>query len=221
MTDHASLLALLLLLAPQACSSTPYPSAATGGKPAQPATSGAISAGETAAEPRAGAVASAGSPADRGSSGVSGHAGAAAVSGSGGEHGTAGAAAAWRTANLTNFTSYPDPNSEECIKFNGCMWAGQFAAVDGVQPESWVMANNIVAVHAKDFAQYKLKTLRLQLGPMQIDAKVYDECVDSDCSGCCMANSKQTGFLIDIEKYTMQRFGVGDGVVDWLCLDCP
>jgi hypothetical protein len=27
--------------------------------------------------------------------------------------------------------------------------------------------------------------------------------------------------LIDIEKYTMQRFGSGDGIVDWMCLDCP
>ena len=39
----------------------------------------------------------------------------------------------YRRANLTNFTSYPDPNSEECIRYNGCMWAGQFAFVSGKQ----------------------------------------------------------------------------------------
>jgi hypothetical protein len=127
----------------------------------------------------------------------------------------------WRRASLTNFESYPDPNSEECIKYNGCTWAGQFAALDGKQPESWVRANNIAAVHSRDFAQYKLKTLRLRQGTKQIDVKVYDMCADSDCSGCCTANSKQTGFLIDIEKYTMQRFGSGDGVVEWMCIDCP
>ena len=35
-------------------------------------------------------------------------------------------------------------------------------------------------------------------------------------------NATQNGlnFLIDIEKYTMQRFGTGDGIVDWACLNC-
>jgi len=75
-------------------------------------------------------------------------------------------------------------------------------------------------VHAKDFAKYKLKTLRLKQGSRQIDVKVYDMCSDSDCSGCCTANSKQTGFLIDIESYTAQRFGTSSGIVDWACLDC-
>ncbi len=126
----------------------------------------------------------------------------------------------WRTANLTNYTSYPDPNSEECIAYNGCTWAGQFAALDGVQLESWVAANNIASVHSKDFPQYRLKTLRLRQASREIDVKVYDMCADSDCDGCCTANSSSTGFLIDIESYTMQRFGSGDGIVDWACLDC-
>ena len=33
-------------------------------------------------------------------------------------------------------------------------------------------------------------------------------------------NSRETGFLIDVEKYTMQRFGSGDGIVEWACIDC-
>jgi hypothetical protein len=129
----------------------------------------------------------------------------------------------WKKANLTNFTSYPDPGSDECIVYNGCMWAGQFAFVSGKQPESWVMANNIAAIHEKDTGLYKLKTLRLRQGNKMIDVKVYDMCSDSDCSGCCTQNANQNGlnFLIDIEKYTMQRFGSGDGIVDWMCLDCP
>lgn len=92
--------------------------------------------------------------------------------------------------------------------------------MSGKQPESWVKANNIIAVHSKDSSKYKLKTLRLKQGNKQIDAKVYDKCSDSDCNDCCTKNSKNTGFLIDIEKYTKQRFGSGSGIVDWKCLDC-
>ncbi|MGA9523882.1 MAG: carbohydrate-binding domain-containing protein [Myxococcaceae bacterium] len=126
----------------------------------------------------------------------------------------------WRTANLTWFESYPDPGSEECIAYNGCTWAGQFAGLSGKQPESWVRANNIAAIHSKDFAQYKLKTLRVRQGSKQVDVKVYDMCSDSDCNGCCTANSKQTGFLMDLEINTAQRFGSSSGIVEWTCLDC-
>ena len=126
----------------------------------------------------------------------------------------------WRTADLTNYTSYPDPGSDECVNYNGCLWAGTFAFVDGKQTEDWVRQHNIIAVHSKDAAQYKLKTFRLRQGSRQIDATVYDMCSDSDCDGCCSQNCQQTGFLIDIEKYTMERFGSGEGAVEWTCLDC-
>ena len=82
------------------------------------------------------------------------------------------------------------------------------------------MTHNIVAVHARDANAYKLKTLRLRQDGRMIDVTVYDMCSDSDCSGCCTRNASETGFLIDIEKYTMQRFGRGDGIVEWVCLDC-
>ncbi len=154
----------------------------------------------------------------------SGNAGSGnAGSGGAGAAGTGGAGdggLTYRRANLTNFTSYPDPGSEECVEFNGCMWAGQFAFVEGQQPESWVMSHNIAAVHSRDAGTYQLKTLRLRKDGRQIDVTVYDMCADSDCSGCCTANSRETGFLIDIERYTAERFGVGDGIVEWACLDC-
>lgn len=125
-------------------------------------------------------------------------------------------------ANLTNFESYPDPGSDECVNYNGCTWAGMFAGIEGKQTEQWVKDHNIVAVHSKDFSKYKLKTLRLKQGTKQIDVTVYDMCADSDCSGCCTQNATRNGlnFLIDIEKYSMQRFGSGDGIVDWQCLNC-
>ncbi len=127
----------------------------------------------------------------------------------------------WKKANLTNYESYPDPGSEECLEYNGCTWAGMFAALDGKQSEEWVKANNIIAIHSKDFKMYKLKTLRLKKGTKTIDAKVYDMCSDSDCNNCCTKNAKETGFLIDIEKYTKQRFdNVSDGIIEWACVDC-
>ncbi|UII20824.1 hypothetical protein [Fulvivirga ligni] len=126
----------------------------------------------------------------------------------------------WNLANLTNYTSYPDPGSDECIYYNGCQWAGYFAFIDGKMTEAWVMNHNIIAIHSKDADQYKLKTFRLRQGNHQIDAMVYDMCADSDCDGCCTQNSSETGFLIDIEKYTMERFGSGSGIVEWQCLDC-
>jgi len=160
-----------------------------------------------------------------GSAGAGNTGGGSAGSGGSGTGG-AGAGGAgdggltYRRANLTNFTSYPDPGSEECVEFNGCMWAGQFAFVEGQQPESWVMSHNIAAVHSRDAGTYQRKTLRLRKDGRQIDVTVYDMCADSDCSGCCTANSRETGFLIDIEKYTAERFGVGDGIVEWACVDC-
>jgi hypothetical protein len=127
----------------------------------------------------------------------------------------------WRTANLTYFTSYPEPGSEECEDYNGCTWAGYFAFVDGKQSETWVQQHNIAAVHSRDANAYALKTLRLRQDGRQIDVTVYDMCSDSDCDGCCTENASETGFLIDLESYTAQRFGSSDGIVEWSCLDCP
>lgn len=128
----------------------------------------------------------------------------------------------WRKANLTNYESFPLPGSPECVEFNGCTWAGQFAFLNDKQTLSWVKANNIISIHSKDAGKYKLKTFRIRQGNKQIDAKVYDNCADSDCNGCCTINANENGigFLIDLEKYTVQRFGSGSGIVEWRCLDC-
>jgi hypothetical protein len=129
-------------------------------------------------------------------------------------------------ANATNYTSYPDPGSEECIVFNGCEWAGYFAAVDGQQTEEWVEAHNIVAFFSAGdgntgFDTYALKRLRLRKNGAELDVIVYDTCGDSDCDGCCTQNATQNGYatLIDLESYTYARFGQGDGPIEWACLD--
>jgi hypothetical protein len=129
----------------------------------------------------------------------------------------------WHQTNLTTFTSYPDDNSDECKFFNGCMYKGQFAAFKGMQQSyAWVMDHNILAVHSRDFDKYVWKTLRIKTddGQHRIEAVVYDECADSDCDGCCTRNASETGFLIDMESFTYDRFGSQDGVVEWACVDC-
>jgi len=130
-------------------------------------------------------------------------------------------------ANATNYTSYPDPGSEECIQFNGCEWAGYFAALEDQQTEQWVEAHNIVAFFSAGddnagYGTYALKRLRLRKNGAEIDVIVYDTCGDSDCDGCCTQNATQNGYstLIDLESYTYARFGQGDGPIEWACLDC-
>jgi hypothetical protein len=87
----------------------------------------------------------------------------------------------WRSANVTNFESYPADGTSECIDFSGCDYRGQFAGVEGTQPLQWVMSNNIAAVHSRDFEAYAHKTLRLRDGQSEIDVVVYDLCSDDDC----------------------------------------
>lgn len=154
---------------------------------------------------------------------VEGPTGAGGSSGNPGSGGTGGSVSGvWRQGQITEFESYPAPNSEECLQFNGCTWAGQFAAVSGKQTLEWVMSHNIIAVHSKDFSTYRLRTLRLRKDGREIDAVVYDQCSDNDCDGCCTRNASPSGFLIDVEKFTLDRFGVdGYGAVEWMCTNCP
>lgn len=72
-----------------------------------------------------------------------------------------GSALRWRSARKTNYTSYPDPGSDECVKFNGCMWAGQFSACDDKKSKAWVEGHNIVAMFP-DFKSLKLHDLCLR-----------------------------------------------------------
>ena len=130
----------------------------------------------------------------------------------------------WNKAYLTWYISWPDPGSEECVKYNGCEWAGYFAGIEGQQTEQWVSEHNIISIHEKDWDKYNGKTFRLRQNGHTIDAVVYDKCADSDCEGCCTQNAGNLGFLIDIESYSCERFsgskeGCG-GVVEWNCLDC-
>ena len=120
----------------------------------------------------------------------------------------------WRSANKTNYTSYPDPGSEECVKYNGCMWAGQFAACDAKETETWVSEHDIVAAFP-DFDALRLHDLCLRKGTKTIVVTVLDTCGDSDCDGCCTQNRGSADELIDVESYTNARWGVADGAIEW------
>lgn len=119
----------------------------------------------------------------------------------------------WMDANKTNYESYPDPGSPECIEYNGCAWAGQFAYCDETQTEAWVEAHNIASVFPSTGLVHH--DLCLRSGTNFIVVTVIDTCADSDCSGCCTENLGQADRLIDLEKYTNQRWGVSDGPIEW------
>jgi len=127
----------------------------------------------------------------------------------------------WRLANMTWFSSYPEPGSEECVAYNGCAWEGLFAGVKGKQTENWVKDHNIAAVHEKFFDQYNGKwlTIRDTGTGKEMNVQVLDKCADSDCNNCCTENMQSTGFLIDLEKYTSERFNDGragdSGIIEW------
>lgn len=120
----------------------------------------------------------------------------------------------WRSARKTNYTSYPDPNSEECIEYNGCMWAGQFAACSGVKSEAWVAAHNIAAAFPS-FDELELHDLCLRQGDKSMIVTVLDTCGDDDCDGCCTRNQGSTDQLIDLESYTNERWGLPDAIIEW------
>ncbi len=125
----------------------------------------------------------------------------------------------WYKASLTNYISYPNKNSEECKKYNGCTWAGQFYGLDEKKSKKWVKQNNIVSVHMKDWDWLGLHKVRIRKGKKEIMATVYDACNDDDCDGCCTRNLGNNNFLIDMEKYTKKRFGSGSGTVEFQICD--
>lgn len=120
----------------------------------------------------------------------------------------------WKTARKTHYTSYPDPGSEECVEYNGCMWAGYFAGCNGQQPEDWVASVNIAAFFP-DYEDYEHHDLCIRSGDETMIVTVYDTCADSDCSGCCTANQGDNDALIDLESHTNERWGLSYGVIEW------
>ncbi|MES1175374.1 MAG: hypothetical protein ABUL62_13720 [Myxococcales bacterium] len=76
-----------------------------------------------------------------GATGASGSASGGAPAGGGCD--TAGLV--WKSANKTNYTSYPEPGSDECVEYSGCLYEGLFEACEKKQTLDWVKTHNIVA----------------------------------------------------------------------------
>jgi hypothetical protein len=152
-----------------------------------------------------------GEPSSAATSGASSGAGASA---GGAASGCEQPGLVWKTANKTNYTSYPAPGSDECVKFSGCMYEGLFAACDQKRSLDWVKSHNIVAAFP-DLKTLELHDLCLKSGAKTIVVTVYDTCADGDCDGCCTQNKGSKDELIDIESFTDARWGVPDGAIDW------
>jgi hypothetical protein len=145
-----------------------------------------------------------------------------------------------RTASLTHYTSYPecckgnanyDPkaDTDECVKYSGCKYAGDFASIEH-QTLEWVQNNNIIAFYdnsdstGKNFDKnYGNKKIRLTKGGKSFIATIVDTCGNKDCDNCCATNSKPSGFLVDVEYYTaLRNFGSADaaeGTIQWELVD--
>jgi hypothetical protein len=120
----------------------------------------------------------------------------------------------WKTASKTNYTSYPEPGSEECIKYSGCKYQGLFSACgDQRKSLAWVKAHNIAAFFP--LGRMAQHNLCLRSGKKTMEVTVYDTCGDSDCAGCCTRNRGRADALIDLESFTNERFGVPDGRIEW------
>jgi hypothetical protein len=213
---------LLLGFAQVACSSdTPADGAGTSGSTAQAGSSaagtssgGSATQGGTSSSQGGGSGSSGSNSTSGSSSGGSDSQGGSSSGGTASSTDCSDPSLTWKSANKTWYESYPDPGSEECIKYNGCTWAGQFSACDGKKPEAWVQAHNIVSAFP-DFDTLQLHDLCLRSGDKTLVVTVLDTCGDDDCGGCCTQNRGDADELIDIESYTNDRWGVDDGRIEW------
>jgi len=178
-------------------------------------TSGATStsAGGVMSSGAEGASTGAGGEESGGASNTSG--GGSAAGGTGGQSVAAcdDAGLVWRSGKKTNYTSYPDPGSEECVVYNGCMWAGWFANCDDQQSEAWVEAHDIAAMFPD--SGYELHDICIRSGERTMVVTIYDTCGDADCDGCCTENKGDADALIDLESFTNARWGLPDGDIEW------
>jgi hypothetical protein len=128
-----------------------------------------------------------------------------------------------------------DPNApkDECEDYSGCEYMGDFAAFmtdsneDGHKSIDYVKSHNLVSFfdasdpNGKYFdSRWAKKTIEITKvynnKTYKFNATIADTCRDADCMdddtndgvGCCTANAKPYGFLVDMEYYTvLNNFG--------------
>jgi len=136
----------------------------------------------------------------------------------------------WMVASWTTYTSYapccqespnydPSADTTECTLYSACDYLGQFAYSE---PKSFdfVKSNNIVAFFSRhgDNESFANKKIRISSGGKTVEAEVLDTCGDNDCDGCCTTNARPSGYLIDMEYWTVvNNFGSADAAVGQVC----
>jgi hypothetical protein len=134
-------------------------------------------------------------------------------------------------ASWTYYNSYPaccknnpnyDPKAskEECEDYSGCKYSGDFAAI-GHKSFDYVKNNNLVAFYDNSDpkgthfnSKYGGKKIKVTHGSKSFTALIADTCGNSDCNNCCTKNSKPSGYLLDMEYYTVMRNFGATSVVD-------
>ena len=120
----------------------------------------------------------------------------------------------------------PKASKEECDDYSACEYAGDFAAI-GHKSFDYVKSNNLVAFYdnsdpsgKKFMTNYGGKKIKLTKGSKTFEATIADTCGNSDCNNCCAKNSKPSGYLLDMEYYTVIRnFGstsAADGQISFV-----
>ncbi len=112
--------------------------------------------------------------------------------------------------------------TEECDDYSGCEYMGDLAAFqsesnpDGHVSIEYIEAHNLVSFFdnsdpqgnswATDYANRTIQIIKNYGGSTVIfNATIADTCGNRDCSGCCTTNSRPSGFLVDMEYYTVMR----------------
>lgn len=104
--------------------------------------------------------------------------------------------------------------TEECDLYSACEYTGLFAALNGVQPIEFVQNHSLVAFFNRSdanntefYTNYANKNVTLVYNDTLVfRAEIVDMCGNTDCNGCCSANSAPSGYLVDLEFYTAQRY---------------
>jgi hypothetical protein len=126
----------------------------------------------------------------------------------------------WNQASWTTYTSYapccedspnydPSADTTECELYSACDYTGQFAYIEQKSFE-WVQNNNIVAFFSTqgDNSDFGNKMIRIAASGTTVEALVADTCGDDDCNMCCSTNAEPSGYLVDMEYWTVvNNFG--------------
>jgi hypothetical protein len=127
-------------------------------------------------------------------------------------------------ATLTYYHSYapccpdevnydPSADTTECDLYDACSWTGHFAALPGKQSFEFVANSSLIAFYEYGdnsfenfYNNYAGENVTLvKDGNIVFEALIADSCGDTDCNGCCSSNSEETGYLVDLEYFTMLR----------------